>query len=89
MRRPTMRTDPAGTVGSVGAFVGAVLTALVAFGVELTAEQIEAVLGIVATGGPLALAVLIRRSAWSPDAHDRAVRMIRDHRPDRAEESDL
>lgn len=62
----TTETDPSGLFGMAGAAVGAVLTFLVAFGVDLTPDQTAAILGLVATVGPLAVALAIRRKAWAP-----------------------
>lgn len=75
--KPNMDTDPSGVVGAVGAFVGAVLALLVAFGIDLTETQVEAVLGVVATGGPIAIALWIRRHAWSPASHEASVNLAR------------
>ena len=57
----TMNTEPAITIGSIVALVAAVITLLVAFGVEVTNDQRDAILAIVSIGGPLVAAVLIRR----------------------------
>lgn len=77
MDRPTMQTDPSGVVGTIGAAVGAVLALLVAFGVDLTAEQTETILGVVATVGPIVIAILIRRHAWAPASHNAQVELVR------------
>ena len=58
---PTMKREPAITVGTVSAAVAAVLTLLVAFGLDITEEQQTAILGVVATIGPLVAGLLIRR----------------------------
>lgn len=59
-------TEPALTIGGVGAAVAATVTLLVSFGVPITQEQTVAILGVVASVGPLVAAVLIRRKVWSP-----------------------
>ena len=53
--------EPALTVGAVVALVGAVLTLLIAFGVDLTEEQQNAILRVVAIAAPLVAAVVTRR----------------------------
>ena len=57
----TMRKEPAITVGTVSAAVAAVLTLLVAFGIDVTEEQQTAILGVVAALGPIVTGLLIRR----------------------------
>ncbi len=81
MNRPTMQTDPSGVVGTISAAVGATLALLVAFGVDLTPGQIEAILGVVATVGPIVVAILIRRHAWAPASHEATLNMVRTHLP--------
>ena len=56
-----MNTEPAVTIGSIVALVAAIITLLVAFGVDVTAEQRDAILSVVAIGGPIAAGLLIRR----------------------------
>jgi hypothetical protein len=58
--------DPSAQGGTVGALVAAFITLLVAFGVDLTADQTAAILGFVAVAAPLLTAALIRRRAWKP-----------------------
>lgn len=71
MKLPTKDSDPSGLVGMVATFVGAILGLLVAFGVDLTPDQVKAVVLVVTTGGPLVVALLIQRWAWAPDTVDR------------------
>lgn len=66
-------TDPSGLFGSIVTVVGAVLALAVAFGVDLTETQREAILGTATALGPLVTALLIRRHAWAPASVDRAV----------------
>lgn len=70
MRNPS---DPSAWWGAVGALVGAIITLLVAFGVELTPDQQAAILGVVAAAGPLVVAYLIGRTAWRPTNVDTVV----------------
>ena len=73
---PTTNSDPSGLVGGVGAAVGAVLSVLVAFGIDLTPAQVDAILLVVATFGPLVVAYAIRRWAWAPDSVETRVREV-------------
>lgn len=52
--------EPALTVGGLSALAAAVIALLVAFGAQITPEQREAILGLVAVVAPIAVAVLIR-----------------------------
>jgi ABC-type Fe3+-siderophore transport system permease subunit len=56
-----MNTEPAVTIGSIVALVGAVLTLLVVFGVEITDAQQKAIIAVVTVGGPILAGLLIRR----------------------------
>ncbi len=57
----TMKREPAITVGTISAAVAAILTLLVAFGLDITEEQQTAILGVVAAVGPIVTGLLIRR----------------------------
>lgn len=56
-----MNTEPVVTIAAVASAVGAVITALVSLGVEITEDQKVAALGLVATFGPLIAAYFQRR----------------------------
>lgn len=56
-----MSNEPAVTIAAVLAAVQAVLVLVVAFGVDLTEAQSEAILGAVGAVGTLIAGVLIRR----------------------------
>jgi hypothetical protein len=58
--------DPSGSYGAIGTFVAAILSLLVAFGVNLDPAQQAAILGVVAAVGPAATALLIRTKAYAP-----------------------
>lgn len=58
--------NPALTVGGVASAVGAVITLLIAFGVDLTKEQVEAILGVVLVAGPVVLAAITRARVYAP-----------------------
>lgn len=68
-----MRREPAAVIGTITAIVTALLALAVAFGVDLSEEQRSAILALVATVAPIAAALLIRRSVWSPASHEDAV----------------
>lgn len=52
-----MKNEPVLTVAGVTAAVSAVITLLVAFGVDLTEAQTNAILGVVAVAAPLVVVV--------------------------------
>ena len=60
----TTKTEPA-LVAGITAAVAAVLALLVAFGLDMTAEQQTAILGIVAVVAPL-VAAIVTRSKVTP-----------------------
>lgn len=60
-----MPNEPVLTVGSITAIIAAVLSLLVAFGVDLSDAQTQAILGLVAILGPL-VAALISREKVTP-----------------------
>lgn len=68
------RTDPSALFGSIVTAIGAILALLVAFGVDLTETQREAILGTAVALGPLVTALLIRRHAYAPATVERRVR---------------
>ncbi|MGH2604611.1 MAG: hypothetical protein ACRDJ9_35130, partial [Dehalococcoidia bacterium] len=57
--------EPVLSVAGVAAAVGAVLTLLITFGVNLTPTQVEAILGVVLIAGPLVLGVLTRGKVYA------------------------
>ncbi len=77
MKPRTMQTDPSGVVATAASVVGAVLSLIVAFGIDLTEGQIQAILAVVATVGPVVASLWIRRYAWAPSSHDVAVETAR------------
>lgn len=66
--------EPALSVGGAAAAVGAILTVLIAFGIDLTETQVKAILGLVLIGGPFAVAVFIRARAYAPATVARLLR---------------
>lgn len=56
-----MNNEPAVTVGTITAVVSALLTLLAAFGLNLSADQTAAVVGVVAVLAPLVAAFITRR----------------------------
>lgn len=56
-----MTNEPVLTIAGIAAALGATLTLLTSFGVDLTPDQRAAILGLWATVGPLVFAVWTRR----------------------------
>jgi hypothetical protein len=55
-----MKTEPATIIGLIGTLLGAVLTLLVAFSVDLTGDQQTAILGAWAALAPIVTALFVR-----------------------------
>jgi hypothetical protein len=55
-----MKTEPVAIVAAVQAVVAAVLTLLLAFGVDLSDAQTAAILGVYAAAAPLAAGFFVR-----------------------------
>lgn len=55
-----MKNEPLVTVATITAAVTAVLSLLVAFGIDLSADKQTAILGVVAVAGPLIVAAFAR-----------------------------
>lgn len=62
------KREPAVLIGSAGGAVGAILSLLVAFGLDLSEDQQAAILGVVAAVVPIISAILIRRKVSPVDA---------------------
>lgn len=60
--------EPAVVIGLITGVVGAVIALLVAFGVELSKDQITAILGLFAAVAPIAAAVWTRTKVTPSDA---------------------
>jgi hypothetical protein len=56
-----MQSEPAVTIGAVTTLIASAIALLVAFGVDITGAQRDAILAFVAAAGPLVSALLIRR----------------------------
>lgn len=67
-------SEPVLSVGAITAGVSALIALLVAFGVDLTADQRTAILGVVAVAAPIVVGVLARRKAYSPATVARLLR---------------
>lgn len=65
-----MHNEPVLNVGSITALVAAVIALLAAFGLPLSPEQVQAVLGVVAVAGPIVAALIARRKVTPVDTHD-------------------
>ncbi len=61
-----MATEPATIVGTITAAATAIIALLVAFGLDLSDEQQQAILGVVAVAAPVIAAVVIRGKVVSP-----------------------
>lgn len=66
-----MNTEPARIVGTLGAVVSALLVLLAAFGLDVTADQQAAILGLVAVAAPIAVGFLIRGKVYAPATVER------------------
>lgn len=56
-----MSNEPAITIASVTALVAALISLLVAFGVDISTDQKAAILSVVTVGAPIVAGLLIRR----------------------------
>jgi hypothetical protein len=68
-----METEPALTVTAITTLVAAVIGLLVAFGVPVSADQKEAILGVVLAGWAVGTPLWIRAKVFSPATHEREV----------------
>lgn len=66
-----MKREPLWTVAGIVAAVAAIITLATSFGLSITAEQHEAILGVVAVAAPLIVAWVGRGRVYSPDTVDR------------------
>ena len=62
-----MSSEPLVTVASITAGVAAIVALLVSFGIPVTPEQQKAILGVVAVGAPIVVA-LVARGSVTPNA---------------------
>jgi hypothetical protein len=74
-------TEPALAVGAVAAIVGAGLAVLVAFGLDLTEDQTNSILGLTLVAGPVILALITRSKVWSPASVAKKVAAVRNETP--------
>ncbi len=61
-----LTTEPAITIGAVTAVIGAIISLLVALGLDISNEVQNALLGLIAVGAPLVSAILTRARVYSP-----------------------
>lgn len=73
MPAPLTKTEPAALVGAITALVTAGLTVAVAFGLDLTKEQIAALGVLAAAVVPLVQAIVTRAAVVSPATADARV----------------
>lgn len=71
--------EPVLTAGVIASIVSALLTLFLAFGVPLTPDQSEAILGLVAVVAPLAVAIVGRRYSFGPETVRRERRQRHGH----------
>ncbi|MEV6693357.1 hypothetical protein AB0M35_17995 [Micromonospora sp. NPDC051196] len=67
-------TEPVMSAAAITAAVTAMIALLVAFGLELSADQQAAILGVVAVVGPLVAGWWARRTAYAPATVARLLR---------------
>lgn len=77
-----MKSEPSVIVGTVTAFVTALIGLLVAFGLDITEDQKNAILGMTAVLAPIIAAVIIRGKVFSPATVDQMVPPPGDEHPD-------
>jgi hypothetical protein len=63
----TQRSEPAVITGIITAFVTAAIGLLVAFGLDITEDQTNAILGMTAVLAPIIAALVIRSQVFAPD----------------------
>lgn len=61
-----MNTEPAITIASLVALLGAVITLLVVFGIEVTDDQRDAIIAVATIGLPIVAGLVIRAKVVSP-----------------------
>lgn len=61
-----MQTEPSTIIGTITGLAAAVVAALIAFGVDLSQDQQNALLGLVAVVAPIVAGVLIRSKVFAP-----------------------
>lgn len=66
-----MSQEPAALVGTITGLAAAILTALIAFGVDLDQTQHDALLGLVAVAAPIIAGIVIRGKVYSPETVER------------------
>lgn len=64
-------TEPATLTGTITAAAGAVITLLVAFGLNLSEEQSVAIMGVVIIAAPIIQGIVTRGQVYSPSTVQR------------------
>jgi hypothetical protein len=72
-----MESEPAITIAGIVSLIGAVIALLVAFGIDVTETQRDAILAVATIGLPIAAGLLIRRKVFSPATHAEEVEAAR------------
>lgn len=68
-----MNKEPVAIVNTVVALIEAVILAVVAFGVQMSSEQIGAVMGAVIAAGAVVQTFVARSRVFSPATHDEVI----------------
>lgn len=80
LNRGTLPREPLLAAGGWATAAGALITALVAFGLHISHDQQVAVLGLIATVGPIVFALVSRRGVYAPETV-RQLLLQRDRKP--------
>ena len=64
-------TEPATLTGTITSGVAAIITLLVAFGLELSEEQTVAIMGVVAVAAPIIQGIVTRGQVYAPSTVQR------------------
>lgn len=63
-----MNSEPTVTITAITTLVGAVFAALVAFGLDISADQQTAILSLIAAAWVVVTPIWIRSKVWAPDS---------------------
>jgi cadmium resistance protein CadD (predicted permease) len=74
-----MRNQPLLTAGVIGSVVVALINLLFAFGVPITPEQSQAIIGFVGVIAPIAVALIGRQFVYGPETVKRERRQRHGH----------
>lgn len=66
-----MAKEPSAIIGAITAAVSAIISLLVAFGLDLSPDQQAAILTVIATVGSLVVGFVVRGQVYSPNSVER------------------